>query len=133
MSARYSTSGRFRLWGHRRGAVSGSRRHVVLPSSVGPTAGRSAVRELIRHAPARAESHVRTRRRPPVMRPSRGQQVLSDPVPPSAIRSLLRDAPVPEVLRVGPPPIAPNDPIATPTRRQSRGGAQRPATFPAVV
>src|SRR3984957_17724890 len=133
MSARYSTSGRFRLWGHRRGAVSGSRRHAVLPSSVGPTAGRSAVRELIRRAPARAESHVQTRRRQPVMRPWPARGAGSDGVPPSAIRSLLRDAPVPEVFRVGPPPTAPNDPIATPVRRQSPGGEQRPATFPAVV
>src|SRR5271154_6484216 len=133
MSARCSTAGRFQLWGHRHGAVSGYRRHAVLPSSVGPTAGRSAVRELIPPGHARAESRVRTRRRPPVMRPWPARRAWSDRVLRSAIQNRRPDGPVPGVLRAGPPPIVPNDPIATPARHRSRGGEPRPATFPAVV
>jgi len=94
-----------------------------------PDVCRSAGRGLNRRARVPAESPFRTRRRRPVMRPWPARQVWSDRVLRSAIRNRRRDVPVPEVLRAGPPPTDPNDPIATPARRRSRGGAQRPSNL----
>src|SRR5208282_2725597 len=90
------------------------------------------------HAPSR-RAHVpagflfRTPRRPPIARPWHGRPASSDPAPRQVTRSRRRGGQVLEASPAGPPPTFPNGPIATPEPHRSRGGAQLPATSPAVA
>src|SRR5271170_5002147 len=131
--ARSATGGRSQPCSRRLGIASVPGWFGALRFAAGPTVDRSAEREPDRRARVPAESPFRTPRTQPVVRPWPVRRASSDRAPRSAIRNQRRDGPVPGVSRADPPPTAPNDPIATPVRHQSRGVAPRPATFPAVA
>src|SRR5205085_10090467 len=99
----------------------------------GPVSCRFAGRGPDRRERVPAEFLFRTPRILPVVRPWHDLLASSGPELRSAKRSRRRGAPVPVGSPAGPPPLGPNDPIATPAPRRSRGDAPPPVTSPAVV